>query len=93
MSNTPEQNNAKRTVPGVFVWDMVRKALRAAEEGVFCWMFENDEICLNCLGFRFPPSRQKRERSSRVLAATSGACVISVTSAILSTPSERNSLI
>ena len=32
MSETPEQNNAKRTVPGVFVWDMVRKALRAAEE-------------------------------------------------------------
>ncbi|MBR2145563.1 MAG: PAS domain-containing protein, partial [Akkermansia sp.] len=55
MSNTPEQNNAKRTVPGVFVWDMVRKALRAAEEGVFCWMFENDEIfyteqCVKMMG-------------------------------------------
>lgn len=55
MSNTPEQNNAKRTVPGVFAWDMVRKALRAAEEGVFCWMFENDEIfyteqCVKMMG-------------------------------------------
>lgn len=55
MSDTPEQNNAKRTVPGVFVWDMVRKALRAAEEGVFCWLFENDEIfyteqCVKMMG-------------------------------------------
>ena len=55
MSEAPEQNNAKRTVPGVFVWDMVRKALRAAEEGVFCWLFENDEIfyteqCVRMMG-------------------------------------------
>ena len=51
MSEAPEQNNAKRTVPGVFVWDMVRKALRAAEEGVFCWLFENDEILPTQLGY------------------------------------------
>ena len=55
MSNSPEQNNEKRTVPGVFVWDMVRKALRAAEEGVFCWLFEDDEIfyteqCVKMMG-------------------------------------------
>lgn len=55
MSEAPEQNNAKRTVPGVFVWDMVRKALRAAEEGVFCWLFGNDEIfyteqCVKMMG-------------------------------------------
>ena len=55
MSDTPEQSNAKRTVPGVFVWDMVRKALRAAEEGVFCWLLENDEIfyteqCVKMMG-------------------------------------------
>ena len=55
MSEESEQNNAKRTVPGVFVWDMVRKALRAAEEGVFCWLFENDEIfyteqCVKMMG-------------------------------------------
>lgn len=55
MSETPEQNNSKRTVPGVFVWDMVRKALRAAEEGVFCWLFEDDEIfyteqCVKMMG-------------------------------------------
>ncbi len=55
MSDCPEQNNEKRTVPGVFVWDMVRKALRAAEEGVYCWLFENDEIfyteqCVKMMG-------------------------------------------
>ncbi len=55
MSDSPEQNNEKRTVPGVFVWDMVRKALRAAEEGVYCWLFENDEIfyteqCVKMMG-------------------------------------------
>lgn len=55
MSDTPEQNHAKRTVPGVFVWDMVRKALRAAEEGVYCWLLENDEIfyteqCVKMMG-------------------------------------------
>ena len=55
MSDGPEQNNEKRTVPGVFVWDMVRKALRAAEEGVYCWLFENDEIfyteqCVKMMG-------------------------------------------
>ena len=55
MSDTPEQNHSKRTVPGVFVWDMVRKALRAAEEGVFCWLLEDDEIfyteqCVKMMG-------------------------------------------
>ena len=55
MSGSPEQNNEKRTVPGVFVWDMVRKALRAAEEGVYCWLFENNEIfyteqCVKMMG-------------------------------------------
>ncbi|MBO5684108.1 MAG: SpoIIE family protein phosphatase [Akkermansia sp.] len=55
MSDSPEQSNEKRTVPGVFVWDMVRKALRAAEEGVYCWLFENDEIfyteqCVKMMG-------------------------------------------
>ena len=55
MSDYPEQSNEKRTVPGVFVWDMVRKALRAAEEGVYCWLFENDEIfyteqCVKMMG-------------------------------------------
>lgn len=55
MSNAPEPNDAKRTVPGIFAWDMVRKALRAAEEGVFCWLFEDDEIfyteqCVRMMG-------------------------------------------
>lgn len=55
MSDGPEQNDEKRTVPGVFVWDMVRKALRAAEEGVYCWLFENNEIfyteqCVKMMG-------------------------------------------
>ncbi len=55
MSEASDKNNSKRTVPGVFAWDMVRKALRAAEEGVFCWLFENDEIfyteqCVKMMG-------------------------------------------
>lgn len=55
MSQPHEQNNAKRTVPGVFVWEMVRKALRAAEEGVYCWLFEDNEIfyteqCVKMMG-------------------------------------------
>lgn len=55
MSDSSEQDNEKRSVPGVFKWDMVRKALRAAEEGVYCWLFENDDIfyteqCVKMMG-------------------------------------------
>lgn len=49
--NTPKRAN----VPSVFQWKMVRRALRAAEEGVYCWHFETDEIfyteqCLQMMG-------------------------------------------
>lgn len=33
-----------KSVPQVFQWEMMRKALRAAEEGVYCWDIANDQI-------------------------------------------------
>ncbi len=57
---TPESDKraGTKTVPGVFNWDMVRKALRAAEEGVYCWDFASGEIfyteqCLRMMGLPF----------------------------------------
>ncbi len=57
---TPEHNNSPRPqyAPGVFNWDMVRKALRAAEEGVYCWDLATGEIfyteqCLRMMGLPF----------------------------------------
>lgn len=46
------------TVPGVFNWEMVRQALRAAEEGVYCWYLESGQIyyteqCLTMMGLPF----------------------------------------
>ena len=51
-------NNTGNTVPGVFNWKMVRKALRAAEEGVYCWDIETGQIfyteqCLRMMGLPF----------------------------------------
>lgn len=51
-------NNTGKTVPGVFNWKMVRKALRAAEEGVYCWDIETGQIfyteqCLRMMGLPF----------------------------------------
>lgn len=37
-------NSHHRTVPTVFKWEMVRKALKAAEEGVYCWEIEENRI-------------------------------------------------
>lgn len=42
-------------VPNVFRWEMVRKALRAAEEGVYCWDIQEGQIyyteqCLRMMG-------------------------------------------
>ena len=42
-------------VPGVFDWEVVRTALQAAEEGVYCWDIVNDRIyyteqCLRMMG-------------------------------------------
>ena len=58
MSRRTDSNNAGKTVPGVFNWKMVRKALRAAEEGVYCWNVESGEIfyteqCLRMMGLPF----------------------------------------
>ena len=44
-----------KTVHGVFKWEMVRKALRAAEEGAYCWEIEDGHIyyteqCMRMLG-------------------------------------------
>ena len=56
MSGNADQSGAgSRKAPGVFAWDMVRKALRAAEEGVYCWDIKTGEIyyteqCLRMMG-------------------------------------------
>ena len=44
-----------KTVHGVFKWEMVRKALRAAEEGAYCWEIADGHIyyteqCMRMLG-------------------------------------------
>ncbi len=44
MMQEPNKKPTSRNVPGVFNWEMVRKALRAAEEGVYCWDFDSGEI-------------------------------------------------
>ncbi len=54
MSDTPFSQPA----PGVFNWEMVRLALRAGEEGVFCWVLNTDKIfyteqCLRMMGLPF----------------------------------------
>lgn len=58
MSRDSDNRNSRNTVPGVFNWGLVRKALRAAEEGVYCWNIENGEIyyteqCLRMMGIPF----------------------------------------
>ncbi len=45
-------------VPKIFNWDMVRAALRAGDEGVYCWDINDDEIfyteqCLRMMGADF----------------------------------------
>lgn len=55
MSQGEPQQSASHSVPGVFNWKIVRKALRAAEEGVYCWYLESGEIyyteqCLRMMG-------------------------------------------
>ena len=56
MSEDAHQSEQPRhKVPGVFDWDMVRTALQAAEEGVYCWDIVNDKIyyteqCLKMMG-------------------------------------------
>ena len=55
MSHGEPQQPASQSVPGVFNWKIVRKALRAAEEGVYCWYLESGDIyyteqCLRMMG-------------------------------------------
>ena len=55
MSHGEPQQPASQSVPGVFNWKIVRKALRAAEEGVYCWHLDSGDIyyteqCLRMMG-------------------------------------------
>lgn len=55
MADSPAPFSSRSSVPAVFQWEMVRKALRAAEEGVYCWDITSGEIfyteqCLRTLG-------------------------------------------
>ncbi len=44
MTQEPDKNHLNPALPEVFSWDMVRKALRAAEEGVYCWELATGDI-------------------------------------------------
>ncbi len=44
MTQEPGKNHLNPALPEVFNWEMVRKALRAAEEGVYCWELDSGEI-------------------------------------------------
>ncbi len=50
-----DDGKVTRTAPGVFGWRLLRKALKAAEEGVYCWNLTNNQIyyteqCMHMLG-------------------------------------------
>ncbi len=58
MMQEPDKKHVARNVPGIFDWVLVRKALRAAEEGVYCWEFSTGQIyyteqCLRMMGLPF----------------------------------------
>ncbi len=44
MMQEPNKKPGPPVLPDVFNWEMVRKALRAAEEGVYCWELATGEI-------------------------------------------------
>ncbi len=44
MTQEHDKNHLNPALPQVFCWEMVRKALRAAEEGVYCWDLASGEI-------------------------------------------------
>ena len=56
MSDFEEKKASKsQSVPQIFKWEMLRKALKAAEEGVYCWDMADDQIyyteqCLRMMG-------------------------------------------
>ena len=50
--------SAHQNAPSIFNWEIVRKALRAGAEGVFCWQINSDHIfyteqCLKMMGLPF----------------------------------------
>lgn len=58
MANDSDSKSRRSVVPRVFQWEMVRKALRAAEEGVYCWNLQDDEIfyteqCVKMMGMTY----------------------------------------
>lgn len=58
MSRYSDNSANHRNAPGVFNWKMVRKALCAAEEGVYCWNLASGQIfyteqCLRMMGLPF----------------------------------------
>ncbi len=44
MMQEPERKPINVALPDVFNWETVRKALRAAEEGIYCWELATGEI-------------------------------------------------
>ncbi len=44
MKQEPNKKNAHSQVPQVFNWETMRKALRAAEEGAYCWEIDTGVI-------------------------------------------------
>lgn len=58
MANEADKHSQRSSVPRIFQWEMVRKALRAAEEGVYCWDLEGGEIfyteqCVKMMGMSY----------------------------------------
>lgn len=58
MSKKRRKDNSPKNVPSIFNWKMVRKALNAAEEGVYCWNLLSGEIfyteqCLRMMGLPY----------------------------------------
>lgn len=58
MASEANSNPQRSGVPKIFQWEMVRKALRAAEEGVYCWDLEGGEIfyteqCVKMMGMSY----------------------------------------
>lgn len=58
MASDSDSKSHRNIVPRVFQWEMVRKALRAAEEGVYCWDLLDNEIfyteqCVKMMGMAY----------------------------------------
>ncbi len=58
MADNSDNKSHRNIVPRVFQWEMVRKALRAAEEGVYCWHLKENEIfyteqCVKMMGMTY----------------------------------------